>query len=498
MKENKDIHKVDSLFRQALEGYSPPPPPGVWNKIRLQLGRGGGSPLSLFKGYKGLIALSVVLVSAVALFIYNSDSSITEELPAKPKTTESIVDPKPNRTAAIKQENTAPDSINAESEYPQISEKQTKQKQQSNIEVESEHQKTLEISAGNQHGGSKIKKEGNILSTSGINMPDVESNKTVETPDFKTGTFNRIADLPEQSVSEGPEKVITQELSYGETNVSSDILPLKNSIPEIVSAENIPGSTQPTESGFSGGSKPPLPAAPDGSKPLLTGINPFQYYFGLSGSFGKVMAIGLNTNIFYSVDAVIGITHKNSDFGVETGFGYSSFRDEGAFTFEYFRRDTTGYTGHSLFNSIDSSYLIIFTPQTTDTHSYKDTTSQASVTYIRIPLHFTKKIVSFSKFDIGIKTGPSLNLLIANRETQPENPDPGANLIGIKNNSYQKLSTSWQWMVAPQLSWNINRRFVFRVEPSVVFYLNNLYKPDSRPSGKPWGIGASAGLLYNF
>jgi len=498
MKENKDIHKVDTLFRQSLEGYSPPPPPGAWKKIKHQLGRGGWSPLWLLKGFNGLIAVSVVLVSAVALFIYNSDSSMTEELPAKPTTAESIIHPIPDSTDGIKQENTTNDIINIESEFPLIAEKQTEQKQQSKTEVKSEAQNTQEVSAGNHTADSKIEQDWNSLSSSDKNLPDVERNGKDETLDFNTVTFNRNSDLPEQVVSEGPEKVNTQEMSYGETSVSSDVLPQENSIPEIVSAENIPGNTQPADSGSSEGSKPTLPAAFAGSKPELTGINPFQYYFGLSGSFGKVMAQGLNPNNVYSVNAVIGITHKKSDFSIETGFGYSYFRDKGAFTFEYFRRDTTGYTGHSLFNATDSSYLIIFTPQTKDTHSFKDTTSQASYTYISIPLHFTRKIVGFSKFNIGIKTGPSLNLLITSREAQPENPMPGANLVSVKNNSYQKLSTSWQWMVAPQLSWNINRRFVFRVEPSAVFYLNNLYKPDNRPSGKPWGIGVRTGFMYNF
>jgi hypothetical protein len=133
-----------------------------------------------------------------------------------------------------------------------------------------------------------------------------------------------------------------------------------------------------------------------------------------------------------------------------------------------------------------------------DTLLYHDSITKNSYTYLRIPLYFSKQLFRSGKFSVGLKTGPSVEFMITRNETQPQYILPGATLISVKNTSYSRLSTSWQWLIAPQLNWDITDKIIFRVEPAVTFYLNNLYDKNSRPATKPYGISITGGLIYKF
>jgi hypothetical protein len=110
----------------------------------------------------------------------------------------------------------------------------------------------------------------------------------------------------------------------------------------------------------------------------------------------------------------------------------------------------------------------------------------------------TKNLFSSGKFNVGIKTGPALELLIAKQQNQPEYSVPGANQVALENHSPTLVKTSWQWLVAPQIISDITRKISFRIEPSVVIYLNNLYAKTNQPSAQPYGIGLWTGILYKF
>jgi len=207
---------------------------------------------------------------------------------------------------------------------------------------------------------------------------------------------------------------------------------------------------------------------------------------------------GLSSSNFYSGGILAGISSSKSKMSLETGIGFSYYKNHGNYDFEFRRTDTIGYTGYTFYNSYDSSFLIIYKPTTKDSLLYKNTNPQTSYSYLRIPLYFTKQIFHIGKIDVGLKTGPSCEILVKKAETQPEYQIPGTKFIALTNNSYSMLSVNWQWLIAPQMSVGITKKIQFRLEPAVNFYLNNLYNKKNRPSSKPYGVIITTGLTYQF
>jgi hypothetical protein len=527
MKQNKDIQAVDKLFRKSLEGYSPAPPPSAWKNIRLRLGKGGSFSGQFFAENIGLFFVLTLIVSILGIWAYNSYFYESSDAGSQVQSLSTV------------QNN--------------HSEAKSLKPNHSHSEMNNDQQKTAnnKIRSGNQTDASQTlnpfpykpetKKVVNNQVTSGILKPEsgrTSKNVRKEKPDKnkkagivtvsetdstdpESNNLNTVSSLSVTSVSAtimpvpdkntdvtdlaewstlASEKREKESLNLSDTTVSR---PSNNDFTDKRDDKNetvkLPDATnQKSESASSGLTPTPSDARLADNNSQSEASNSFSYYTGLSGSYGQVILKGLNPNSFYSVSLLAGLTHKKSGFGLESGIGYTYYHDRGIFEFEYQRKDTTGYKGYTLFNSYDSSYLVIYKPLVTDTLLYVDTNTRTSYSYLKIPLYFTKQLFRVRKFDIGIKTGPSCDLLMSRNETQPQHSLDGATQVGIKNNSFILISTSWQWLVAPQFSWDITDKIVFRIEPSAVFYLNNLYDKKNRPSAKPYGIGISGGMIFKL
>lgn len=538
MKEDKDINPVDRLFKQSLEGYSPAPPASVWKGIRAKIGGGGKSPWQQLGPHGGSIVVSAVILSMAGLLAYqtyfrSSTQSVIQNNAAvqtsinktdlnqgqasiktpdienqatadKPKTeTQPIIGKVVSKVAAKtnNSDSDKPQNVVAQGKAHSAVSPETKS---NSVHTKQSNNSKHEIAKLITSGTAPAKQNKNETPTVSENIKPVNQilSQSVSPQKPESVVVNYLlteadgskpSDSLAQNTADKPLKIKKTEypiIPAAEISVAKNA---KTSGPEMKIPDSNPSGNHPAST-----SSPTTSNAPAAALPELSGPNPFQYYFGLSGSMGKVMVKGLNPNNFYSVSALAGITHRKSGFGIETGIGYSYYQDRGIFEFEYKQTDTTGYKGYSLFNSYDSSYLVIFKPITSDTLVYSYTTTRTSYTYLKIPLYFTKQLFSAGNMGLGIKTGPSLDLLISRKVTQPGYTGNSGNLVSISNNSYTMLSTSWQWLIAPQLSWDLTDKIVFRFEPTLVFYLNNLYEPGNRPSYKPYGIGASAGFKYNF
>jgi hypothetical protein len=115
-----------------------------------------------------------------------------------------------------------------------------------------------------------------------------------------------------------------------------------------------------------------------------------------------------------------------------------------------------------------------------------------------MPFYFSKQILRRGKFSAGIKAGPSVEFLLSRKETQPVYQLTGSDLLQTTNKSYKRISTNWQWLIAPQFSWDITDKIRFRLEPAAIFYLNNTYETENRPPVKPYILSITGGLLFKI
>lgn len=548
MKENKEIQPIDELFRQSLEGHSPPPPPGVWKKIRIQLGKGGTSPWQFLTSSVGIIIVSAVILIVAGLLVFNTYFSATplsetgNVITSSKIKTQGINNIK-NSNSGIKTHTSkdhAPSVPNQLTGNPAITPSSlialSKSAKPGSDDVNS-RENPIKSNPSANHKNAAFR-EANITDSEGLTDQRsnkltapaagmVKSGKVIPVQPEKNATSsltdnllpeNLKNNLPEvlATLQQEQEKAITSETGSwgdGQGSAIASLVPVEekpapetgsipeegkvisSSNPEVVWGNNHPGTSD--NPGISDISHPPANSGP-AINPNLSHPNPFSYSIGIIGSIGQVLVNGLNPNNFYSVNVLAGISHKKLNAGIETGIGYTQYKDRGIFEFEYRKTDTTGYKGYSLFNAYDSSYLFVFKPVTSNRQIFVDTNTRFSYTYLKVPLYFTKQIFQFGQLDLGIKTGPSCDMLITRKEVQPEYSLPGSQFISLKNNSNTMLSTSWQWLVAPQISWNISNNLFFRFEPAIVFYLNNLYNTKDKPLATPYGIGIWTGLWYRF
>jgi hypothetical protein len=504
MKEEKDIQPVDNLFRQSLEGYSPVPPASVWKNIKTQLGRGRSSFGRFIGGKMGLYFASALLLAIVGILAYimyiTEDQGLTGNSQTLTVTQTQTNDKESNKPTPsspdlkIYQHYSSTDSIqttsDASSEKDKIpvtgnsgSNDNIRKSNSSNLKDSS----PVKLSSGNQQTKSaksktteiKVKQE---LST---DVPDTKNSiKLVTEPDSFTTTNKDLKNIIPQ-------------------NMMTDSLPESGDLPEIPipkddsSANSSNQNDNPTP--FPPSTNPPSSGSPlPGGIPEIPSSKAFSYFLGVSGGIGKEFLKGLYSNNIYSGGFVAGISHKKTMISLETGISYNYYNDQGMYEIQFRRSDTTGYTGYTYYNSFDSSYLFIFKPTISDTLFSHDTITETSYSYLEIPVHFSKQIFRSGQFSIGIKTGPSVGFQISRKETLPDYQLEGSDLLAITNNSYTRLSTNWKWLIAPQFTWDITDKILFRLEPAAMFYLSNPYESENRPPSKPYQLSITGGLIFKF
>ena len=524
MNENKDIQPIDKLFRQSLEGYSPSPPPSVWKGVKAKIGTGKPTVSRFLANNAGLIIVSSAILGILAFLFFNTKTpSLPQSENAVPKAknlpseTNQISENPPSKTYHInpsKKLTSANEPLKAEIEAGKI--KNSLNEENKPLTANSGNnpkrmaKPILKPTLSENQDSKQPKKEENmptvsnslaqtsVLLASGTEAPASKPNTNESgSNDFQLDKLSIVPENHAENTYKNTEQKNQQQAEVAGEN--QDFIESVSPKSAKISAE--PNTQNGGTTSTSGKDDKPGTTSPDPDKPASGDSrksNPLKYSVGVDGSYGKVIMGGLNPNDFYTVDVLAGITFTKSKIGIETGIGLGYYKDRGIYNFEFLRTDTTGYIGKSLFNKYDSSYLIVYNPVTSNTTINVDTTTPLSYTYLRIPLYFTKQFFHFNKLNLGLKTGPNLELLITKKETLPEYSLSGTSLVGVQDNSYEMVSTSWQWLFAPQFSWDITDKIVFRIEPSVVFYLNNRYDSQSQLSSKPYGIGIWTGLRYDF
>ncbi len=209
-----------------------------------------------------------------------------------------------------------------------------------------------------------------------------------------------------------------------------------------------------------------------------------SWQLGVSGNIGEVVQKGRNPNLYYGAMITGGLWHKKLKASLETGIGYAAYNDYGSVSNNV--RITDSVPGDSLHpvTHIDTTMI--------DAYNYR-------YQYLQIPLFISKQITGKGKFAFDIKTGPTIGVLISQKQVSSSTSGPeNGEILSTANNDYTRLKISWQWHLMLQLRWNFNDRLSLTISPSGIYYLNNLYDRNNKPPNMPFGIGVNAGLIYKF
>ncbi|MEI6062211.1 MAG: outer membrane beta-barrel protein [Bacteroidota bacterium] len=535
MKDNKDIHPLDKLFRQSLEGFSPDPPASVWKGIRSKLFRRKWTPGKGFTSPGGLAVISGIILVAASWILYKSfiaePQATSQNRPAQTTILNSAASPDnnagqiqtPGKLPATNLNRNRVPGENSLTIYPKDS---STAKQKSNRAAQTWGPKSLKplrlkeriaISEAKsvQQNTSLPKTAPQYIQgttqeadVNGISVATKPASGKVTEPDGKVGQIS------EANLAQEPDKIDPANPGSGNTGTA----PAKIRKTEPVQDENIgnkdsklpvqPPSLSKNDSGGDGMIPlvvdKPQPGTAAGSDILPGKTKPampsnLEWQLSANGHMGQVIQKQRNSNTFYGCAFTGGLWNTRLKGGVETGFGISKFKDYGQVENSrmqadtIIQHDTIWHTQDSTqyYEIIDS--LVISRNRLSDTVKYS-----YGYTYLQIPVFFTKQIARYGKLSIDIKAGPVIGFLISEKESISHTSMPLTGDLTVTDNNYTRLDVSLQLHLAPQLRWDVTDKLSMVISPACVLFVNNLYDKKKRPATKPYGIEIYGGLTYEL
>ncbi len=534
MKENKDIHPVDKLFRQSLEGYSPPPPPSVWKSIRAKKPNLNPSAGKWLIGSAGFSVLAVAVMMAAAWFLYKSHVSgpskilqhiavpaiMNDSAAAENPAAKTIPLPEGRHTDTTASPSKAAESRNYSYHSAitpaLISGKTAMQKPEKVTEIET-NEPNIKKNEPNILTSTTSVKTDLILPEVPIGVADSGSNKkNVLTFDKGSGKkpvlavdsneLNNALPSGKTFFETTPQKPdgITQAGSLKEEKANG-IHPAPSSSPASLpengnagKTNSLPGRTLANVTEAENKQQPSgmaEPNIPTGHKKLTQNL---LWQAGISGNAGQVYQKQRNSNLAWGGMITGGIWNTKLNAGVETGLMLIAYKDYGSvennsmLTEITYKQDTTW--------SMQDSVPVITTDTIIRHTAFKDTLLyKYNYTYLQIPFLITKQLASFGKFSLNMKAGAIAGFKLSKKESVTHTAPAGlGEIVSSTDKNYSRLNVSWQLYIAPELKWDLSGNWSAEVSPVAILFLNNLYEKKNRPANLPFSIQITAGFKYTF
>jgi hypothetical protein len=472
MKEEKDNEPIDELFRGALSGYSPPPPPGVWKKVRKGIAMGRRPLWQRWYFVSGTIVIFVALLTLLGIKMSDRDDN-RPELATSPLVNNQIARPdeQTQKTEPDQASGTLPstrDRLNDQSvPTPENNARAARQ------EIQNKPVKTA-------HGSDKIAAHPLIDKSKGLNIPGMPEETAngagtiqPEVPVIKAG-------MVENSESETGQNDLTNNAFPGAPTNPAD------KDPALIINATTENTEPPALQNLKENTPDPVPP-PAVVKTFTAGI---------SGVRGQVLMKSFMPKSYSGFHTSLGMIFPKYRNGIETGLGFTRYRDNGNYRFDYYSFDTTGYHTVSYFIPIDSSYLILYEPVISQTKGISRKSSPAYYTYLELPFFITQEIMHAGKFLLGVKAGAVAEFRISSKNSVPQFNIPGKELVMITDESFSRLSFQWQLMAAMRLSWQFSNQLALFAEPVAHYFVSNLYRKEK--PGTPFGLGFGGGIQYRL
>lgn len=496
MKEEKDIQPIDKLFRQSLEGYTPVPPPSVWKGIKAKKFNPTHSSGKWFTSQGGLSVISAVVLVTFSWIIYKSfvadPETIKQNQSGSPLLVDSII---PQQTFSEKDKSSRDIHINNEEKRASDDNKKTGGQQSESFSTPVSSQASSSnrfVNQGytiNKTSQVKIKKtflNPNPVDNSETEVPlkkDIQVLKSKQIASIKLADTNLLSHDLEQNF-------IDSLIEYSPTAIVTLVSDNKTQEDQVTNKNKTAGLGETIS-----GNMPGI----DTSAPKLLKTKSMVWQAGIYGNIGNVYQKDRNANLFYGGMITGGFWNTKWNAGVETGIGFSKYKDYGSVENSWMTNDSI-IKIDTIWHQLDSiSYYELHDSTFYSTVAHSQTINHHySYTYLQVPFFITKQIATFGKFSLDIKAGPLVGFMISKKETITGSMPPENVIVTSLDKNYTRLDISWQLHLSPQIRWNISDKLSFEISPTAVFYLNNLYDNKNRPTSKPYGLSVYGGAIYKF
>ena len=532
MKDNKDIHPLDKLFRQSLEGFSPAPPASVWKGIRSKLFRRKWTSGKGFTSPGGLAVLSGVILVAASWILFKSfiaEPLTTSQNQQAQTTISNSAASHDNNAGQIQTPGKLPGTNLNRNSVP-VENSLTKDTKDTSIA------KLKSIKAAQTWGPKSLKplslkrkiavtEAETVLQNTSLprtaaqnnqgttQEPDVNGMRVANTPALGkvTKPDQKEVQISKTNLAQKQEKTDPANPGYGNAGIAQEKtrqinpVPVENKEPEttvhpasLSTRDNtgdgiIPPATDKPQPGATVGSDTP----PGKTKPSIA--RNVEWQVSAYGLVGQVNQKQRNSNPFYGSAVTGGLWDTQLKGGVETGIGISKFKDYGQVENSRMQADTV-ILHDTIWHQQDSTqYYEIIDSLLISQNRLSDTVKYSyGYTYLQIPFFFTKQIASFGKLSIDVKAGPVIGFMISKKESVSHTSMPLTGDLTVTDNNYTRLDVSLQLHLAPQLRWDVTDKLSMVISPACVLFVNNLYDKKKRPATKPYGIEIYGGLTYKL
>jgi hypothetical protein len=495
MKNQKE--KIDLLFKSELEGFDIAPPPEMKEKIFIEMAASG---MYDNKRRNLLITLVILFISSIAVFsviFFQGGSS------GKSGNTSNIIISKaelPSREIS-----NVPQNNNEEVYNNHIKNSSTKIQNDQNIISENK---------------TAVKNENNIFNTNNKNA------KTNINPNS-----DKSANSSQEIISENPKVIVTEDYSVTEkkensNNVNSP-LPQNSFLAEMSRIQNLESFSI-----YDGKINSNIVKKVKSKQPLILSLG-----FNAGHSITQQPVLNLsksdnedNNKYIYKMDwpsGSIGLNVKleKKHFFGEVGLQLSKFTEKistdkmltnpyGFHTLEISGQneqvDSTGY--YHYFYISDSNIRVIdsvwaWEIDTSFYNTYDDVYKTAydtllnpswknSYTFIDMPLFFGWQM-NFGRFNLGIKTGPIINMLLTVKGNMPIRYNNTV-ILGDMKEEFKKYQFGLSWQAAATLGYFMTSNLVLECSPYYRFTILGIKPVSTGAEIKNNSFGLQLGLRYYF
>jgi len=433
----QEYKNIDDLLRDSLEGYSPPPSPGLWSKISLGLHLRNGK-----------IYLSILLLVITAGIIYLVQAP-TEGLSSAGSAVEAYVAaPEDIQEKPISQQAEAPELISGPvpgGDQPARVELQPAKPVLApapSTQIPghpSEGQKGEVVSSYHQ----PIAAENYFDSYPGLERMEIpEMSPRKAEADFRTFCFYNFpyAIAPRNAYGIG-----NHNMDYGFSKSRSIIFQLS---PEVI---------------FAGQDR----------KDMKTMLN-FDLSYLMEGKDGFVQA-----------GAGIGISRDNGIFDVS----YDQYDSIG-----FYEQVNSFYfdpeEGETVFNTSTEGIY--------DTVSYAfQETNKNTYYYLRIPVTAGLKVYGAKRVALYAEIGGTYSILLRKHEPEYTYSNDKATRIEVIDNTPQRIQSNIQLSIGAGLKYRMTDRLDLRLDGFYNYYWNALVERQYQQKS-PWSVSLRLGFIYNF
>lgn len=227
-----------------------------------------------------------------------------------------------------------------------------------------------------------------------------------------------------------------------------------------------------------------------------------HFYTGASSSIAMVYYSATTDQSSWSADLVYGI--KLKQFYVESGIGFQKMKEQGTFQIDYKTNDSIGFYNKVVSFELDPNnpgeitYKISTTTVFDSIEHHLLQSPLYYYDYIVVPIKFGYSFFQNQKFSVSGETGIIYCYLTKTYTPQVQYNDPDSQLIGVTNNTPERVDHNFRVHIALRLNYNITKTVSLSAQPEFTSFINSIYNQSYGSKVRPYTMGIRFGICFDF